>query len=315
MNVLSLFDGMSCGRIALERAGIKVTNYFASEIDKSAIKISQSNWDDIKYLGDVTKIKHYSTGYMNRFVSENSPSGLYYKGKINMLIGGSPCQGFSIAGNNLNFDDPRSKLFFEFLRLKNECNPEYFLLENVKMPKKEQDIISEYLGVTPILINSNLVSAQNRERFYWTNIPFDTIEDRGIFLKHITEHGFQTGPLTFDDEAIDIEIKNHTKRHIGITYHNNGNIRPYKTGKAGIGELTLICHTNNKSNTLIKSHAVKIYQGMPFKIRKVTQLEAERLQTVPDGYTRKVSYNQAISALGNGWTVDVIAHIFKNIPQ
>jgi len=309
MNVLSLFDGMSCARIALERAGIPVTNYFASEVDKSAIKISRDNWPLIRQLGDVTKIKYKTGGYQNSFVSQSDPSGLYFKGKIDLLIGGSPCQGFSVAGKQLNFEDPRSKLFFEFLRLKNECNPEFFLLENVKMPKSQQDIITGFLGVKPILINSNLVSAQNRERLYWTNIPFTEIEDKNIFLKDICD-GFESGTLTQNKDEINTEIKRFTKRHIGITFHPNGNIRPYKTGKAGIGECTLICHTNNKSNTLIKSHAVKIYKGNPFKIRKVTQLEAERLQTVPDGYTKSVSYNQAISALGNGWTVDLIAHIF-----
>ena len=153
MNVLSLFDGMSCGQIALDRCGIKVKNYFASEIDSHAIKIARKNYPEMIHLGDVTEIK-----------------GSYLP-QIDLIIGGSPCQGFSFAGKQLNFDDPRSMLFFEFVRLVKECNPKYFMLENVNMKKEFQDIISNALGVDPIVINSNLVSAQNRKRLYWTNIP------------------------------------------------------------------------------------------------------------------------------------------------
>ena len=172
INVLSLFDGMSCGRIALQRAGIKVENYFASEIDKYAIQVAKHNYPNTKHIGSVVDVK-----------GSDLP-------QIDLLIGGSPCQGFSFAGKQLNFDDPRSKLFFEFVRLKNECNPTYFLLENVKMKKEFQDIISEQLGVKPILINSSLVSAQNRERLYWTNIPIQGLpDDKGLFLKDVIEIG------------------------------------------------------------------------------------------------------------------------------
>jgi DNA-cytosine methyltransferase len=172
LNVLSLFDGMSCGRIALERVGIKVNKYYASEIDKHAIKVTQHNYPDTIQLGSVTEIK-----------GTDLP-------QIDLLIGGSPCQGFSFAGKGLNFEDPRSKLFFEFVRLLKDCNPKYFLLENVKMKQEFQDIISEQLGVRPILINSSLVSAQNRERLYWTNIPIEGLpNDKGLFLKDIIEIG------------------------------------------------------------------------------------------------------------------------------
>ena len=153
MIVLSLFDGMSCGMVALERAGVHVDVYFASEIDKYATLVSQKNYPHIHQLGDVTKI---------------NPGHLPV---IDLLIGGSPCQGFSIAGKGLNFEDPKSRLFFEYVRLLKECKPKYFLLENVRMKKEWADIISDYLGVEPIEINSNLVSAQNRKRLYWTNIP------------------------------------------------------------------------------------------------------------------------------------------------
>ena len=160
MRVLSLFDGMSCGQIALKKAGIPVTKYFASEIDKHAIKVTQENFPDTIQLGSVTDVTTDQVG------------------EIDLLIGGSPCQGFSFAGKNLNFDDPRSKLFFEYVRLLKELKPKYFLMENVRMSKKSQDIISEHLGVEPIVINSNLVSAQNRHRLYWTNIPFDMPTDK-----------------------------------------------------------------------------------------------------------------------------------------
>ena len=170
MNVLSLFDGLSCGQLALNRAGIKYDKYFASEVDKHAIKVTQHNHPNTIQLGDVTQIK-----------GQDLP-------QIDLLIGGSPCQGFSFAGRQLNFDDPRSKLFFEFVRLKEELNPKYFLLENVVMKQEFQDVITEYIGVKPIKINSNLVSAQTRERLYWTNIPnVDQPEDLGITLEDILE--------------------------------------------------------------------------------------------------------------------------------
>src|SRR5574344_907491 len=133
-SVLSLFDGISCGQIALNRVGIEYDNYFASEIDKHAIKVTQTNYPNTIQLGDVTKVK-----------GSDLP-------KIDLLIGGSPCQGFSFAGKGLNFEDPRSKLFFEFVRLKNETRPKYWMLENVKMKVEHQNIISEILGVKPILI-------------------------------------------------------------------------------------------------------------------------------------------------------------------
>ena len=174
MNVLSLFDGMSCGRIALDRAGFKVDNYFASEIDKWAIKVSAANYPDIIQIGDVRDVQ-----------AKNLP-------KIDLLIAGSPCQGFSLAGKHLNFDDPRSALFFEFVRILKEVraiNPDvFFLLENVKMKGAYRDKISEILDCNSVLINSALVSAQNRERLYWTNIPYvGKPEDKRKVLSDILE--------------------------------------------------------------------------------------------------------------------------------
>jgi DNA-cytosine methyltransferase len=169
MIVLSLFDGMSCGQIALNRAGISYSKYYASEIDKHAIKVTQHNYPDTIQLGSVTEIK-----------GTNLP-------KIDLLIGGSPCQGFSFGGKQLNFDDPRSKLFFEFVRLIKECNPKYWLLENVVMKKEFEQVITEYLGVEPIKINSALVSAQNRERLYWANFPIEQPNNKNIKLIDILE--------------------------------------------------------------------------------------------------------------------------------
>lgn len=172
MNVLSTFDGMSCGQIALNKAGFEIENYFASEIDKFAIKVTQANYPDTKQLGDVAKISALDLP------------------KIDLLLGGSPCQGFSFAGKQLNFDDPRSKLFFEFVRLWKEIQSKNseakFLLENVRMKKEYQDVITEALGVEPIEINSALLSAQNRKRLYWTNIDgVNQPDDKGIMLKDI----------------------------------------------------------------------------------------------------------------------------------
>lgn len=170
INVLSLFDGMSCGQIALDQLGIPVNKYYAAEIDKYAIQIARKNYPDMVHVGDVKWV-----------TSKLLP-------KIDLLIGGSPCQGFSFGGKGLNFDDPRSKLFFEFDRLLKELKPKYFLLENVKMKKESEQVITDYLGVEPVEINSRLVSAQNRKRLYWTNIPFDGLpEDKGIMLKDILE--------------------------------------------------------------------------------------------------------------------------------
>lgn len=174
MNVLSLFDGMSCGRIALDRIGVKVNKYYASEIDKYAIKVSKANWDDIIQLGDVNGIKQW--------YEDNQPS-------IDLMLMGSPCQGFSNASKDkLNFEHPQSKLFFVAVEIMKLVKPKYFLLENVNMKKEWQDIISDYMGVKPIKINSALLSAQSRNRLYWTNIPFDqNIEDKNIVLKDILD--------------------------------------------------------------------------------------------------------------------------------
>lgn len=300
INVLSLFDGISCGQIALERAGIEVENYFASEIDKYAMQITMANYPNTKQLGDVKTV-----------TAEQLPT-------IDLLIGGSPCQGFSFAGAGLNFEDERSKLFFEFVRLKNELNPKYFLLENVKMKQEFQDIISEQLGVKPILINSSLVSAQNRERLYWTNIPvIGQPIDKGILLKDIIEDGeclkdkSQTILATLYKENAKSMIKRNKQgllilKNIYPKKGQNGNVYSIfgkcKTLSAGVGI---------KGNGIGSSNAPKIESINADGWRKLSPLECERLQTVPDGYTKYVSDTQRYKALGNGWTVDVISFIFS----
>ncbi len=189
INVLSLFDGMSCGQIALNKLGINYNKYFACEIDKYAMQVTQHNFPDTIQLGDV------------QFVTKET----FGNHKIDLVIGGSPCQGFSFAGKMLNFDDPRSRLFFEYVRLVRDLKPKYFLLENVKMKRESQDIITKYMGVEPIEINSALVSAQTRKRLYWTNIPnVGQPEDKGIVLRDIIEKGY----------SCDVELNENQQRKI-----------------------------------------------------------------------------------------------------
>jgi site-specific DNA-cytosine methylase len=301
MNVLSLFDGMSCGQIALNRAGIKYDNYFASEIDKHAIRETQANFPNTIQLGDITKIK-----------GSDLP-------KIDLVMGGSPCQGFSSAGKGLNFEDPRSKLFFEFVRLVKETNPTYFLLENVKMKKESEDIITEYMGVNPIEINSSLVSGQNRLRLYWTNIPnVKQPDDKNIHLSDILEN---------------VEISNIDDIHgkylnkgaiIGRRLNTEGKREDYNKSIKIIQCLEVSSTNTTKSNCLttiakdnvltplgIGRHPDAFNKKLPF--RYFTTKECCRLQTVPDDYFKFSSSPQIRKMLGNGWTVDVIAHILKGI--
>jgi DNA (cytosine-5)-methyltransferase 3A len=354
MNVLSLFDGMSCGQQALERVGIKVDNYFASEIDKYAITVTMANYPNTKQIGSVVNVDGYSLP------------------KIDLLIGGSPCQSFSFAGKRkgmstkdeqeiLTLDhylelksqeyefDGQSYLFWEYMRLLNEVKPKYFLLENVMMGEKWEKILSKAIGVNPIMINSSLVSAQNRQRLYWTNIGmkpsglFGDLEstikqpkDLGILLKDILEP--EVDEKYFIDAENNVRLKQllsnnlakdkdmldsynqtiHTEKSITISTRvsasNSTHIvhnmmpRSSKSGKGGTGHLTredgkTYCLDTEFTNAIEYSN----------KVRKLTPIECERLQTVKDNYTNHVSDSQRYKMLGNGWTVDVIAHIFKYI--
>lgn len=372
--VLSLFDGMSCGQLALQKLGIKVKQYYAAEIDKHAIQVTQHNFPNTIQLGDVTKV-----------FAKDLP-------KIDLLIGGSPCQGFSFAGKQLAFDDPRSKLFFEFVRLKNECNPTYFMLENVKMKKEFEIIISKYMGVAPIEINSALLSAQNRVRLYWTNIanePYGLFgdmqcmipqpKDKGILLRdilktdvpdkyYLSEKAIATvnrksdiginpeinpdksGTVTYGNQSAKFSIGNSTTLIVASRGRNPENpksresglnteqmLEPRYDGKTNCltsvqkDNLVMQLNQSTESNGCQPYQQNRVYdidgispalmaqmscgthaileQGM--KIRRLTPTECERLQTVPDGYTSTVSDTQRYRMLGNGWTVDVIAHIFS----
>ena len=297
MNVLSLFDGMSCGQIALNRIGIKPEKYYAAEVDKNAIRVTQKNYPNTIQIGDVTGWREWDVDWSS----------------INLLMGGSPCQGFSFAGKQLAFDDPRSKLFFVYVDILNHIrsvNPNVkFLLENVKMKKEFLNIISEKLGVEPVFINSSLVSAQNRQRYYWTNWHFEQPEDRGVVLSDVIERGI-------DSHAVKTVIFN--DRVKGVTQNDRG--FRYNKGdrsKSGISELgRILKQTAEYSDALTTSHMPKIALNdnlSELAYRKLTPIECERLQTVPDNYTDHVSNTQRYKMLGNGWTVDVVAHILKSM--
>jgi DNA (cytosine-5)-methyltransferase 3A len=445
INVLSCFDGISAGQLALQKAGIVVDNYFASEIDKHAIKITQKNFSNTIQLGDINEWKNWDLL------------------KIDLIIGGSPCQGFSVAGQMLNFEDPRSKLFFTFADIIDFYRPCLFLLENVRMKEEWQEIISSRIGAKPVLINSALVSAQSRKRLYWTNIgEVSQPEDKLIYLKNIIEQaqvdesfylnnkhaghykkldqkaGCLTGgahsggnhsdmTLLSIDEIEDATIKTRIRGHGFVTSKEKdslksdtlrlatsqnyfiqednceingaairnqvtkrgveeqlnirkdgksncvvssfpnklnacvigGAIRGRYTGENGEVEQHLEINNQEKSNTLttvqkdnalifkdclqvgeadLKGHdSIKRVYSSEGKSptlttmggghrepkiaednimwRRLTPIECERLQTFPDNYTEGISNSQRYKALGNSWTVDVIAHIFSYLPK
>lgn len=430
MNILSLFDGMSCGQQALERVGIKVDKYFASEIDKHAIKVTMANYPNTIQLGSVVDVDGYSLP------------------KIDLLIGGSPCQSFSFAGKRKGMStkceteiltlehylqlksegyefEGQSYLFWEYMRLLNECKPKYFLLENVEMGEKWERVLSKAIGINGIHINSALVSAQNRKRIYWTNIghepgglfgdlvcKIEQPKDRGVLLKDILESNVDE-KYYLSEKAINYINRNErnlsfqmnendnksgcvvARYQSGIPYNqivvHNTMPRSSTSGKGGTGHLSrkdgktycldtgntnaveivgltevrtqeakqirketgtnpkrakeLVKRTDGKIGALLTSqtadnlvfsyrqdapndvngkkdclraNAGGVLRGVGIientsRIRRLTPLECERLQTVADGYTVHVSDSQRYKMLGNGWTVDVIAHIFKNI--
>lgn len=324
-NVLSLFDGMSCGRLALDKAGVNYNNYYAAEIDKYAVKVSTTNYPDTIQLGDVTKWREWDIDWTS----------------VDLLLGGSPCQGFSFAGKQLAFDDPRSALFFVYVDILNHIKSVNsnvkFLLENVRMKKEHLAVISDHVGVEPIMINSALVSAQNRVRFYWCNWDVEQPKDKGILLKdiiddaqterdksHCLDANYYKG-ATWEQyqtkhrrQQVLIKQVNFNNRIKGVTENSRG-IRFHKgdNAKSGISELGRILKIEaNKTDTITTSHAPKLALNKDVAnlyYRKLTPLECERLQTVPDNYTNHVSNTQRYKMLGNGWTVDVIAHIFKRM--
>jgi DNA-cytosine methyltransferase len=292
ITVLSLFDGMACGLLALKKAGIKVKAYYASEIDKDAMKVAKDNHPEIIHIGSVSDVSYVDGTLFTLDETRNV-------GKIDMLIGGSPCTSFSKVGKRLNFEDPRGKLFFEYTRIKEETNPTWFLLENVRMKSEWQAVITEYVGVEPNMINSALVSAQNRPRLYWTNIDYDRdIKDRGILLRDI----LQPEEDVEDKFYLSPEANAYMER--SSDKWDKGNDRWYTN--------------NNKLNHKAHCLTANMYKGVPYGCmkelnRKLTPIECERLQGVPDLYTVSVSNSQRYKMLGNGWTVDVIVHILNGI--
>lgn len=361
--VLSLFDGISCGHVALERAGIKVDKYYASEIDKYAISITQHNYPDTIQLGDVNNVD------FSQFI-----------GKIDILMGGSPCQDLSIAHNNRKgLDGERSGLFFKYVEALRTIKPKYFLLENVaSMSKADRDKITEIMGVEPIMINSALVSAQQRKRLYWTNIPnIQQPKDRNILLKDIIESDVEDSTNLSDKYGLKdySDINDKAKTLTASMYKGYGNdgvmliaipcalrtredetgkykrleikkdgkansltsvstdsmyLKPIRLGYYGKGgQGQRIYSVYGKSvclgldGSINEKHKIDLPDG-DYIIRKLTPLECERLQTLNDNYTAmgydsdkekevKISNTQRYKCIGNGWTVDVIAHIFKNI--
>ena len=337
MNILSLFDGMSCGQIAINRLGIKYDNYFASEIDKYAIQVTKANYPDTKHIGSVVDVK-----------GENLP-------KIDLLIGGSPCQSFSFVGKKngmstscsqeiltlehyleLKADgfefDGQSYLFWEYMRLLKETKPKYFLLENVLMGHRWQKILSKTIGIDPIKINSSLLSGQSRNRLYWTNIGTTNNNLFGIE---------QVGINQPQDKGIllrDILQQNVSDKYFINQLNKNYSFKPMRLKKKftqldSKDKSLCLCHANSLSNWIgdfvsesFVSSSKKIYAGnddyenyadldifKDVRIRRLTPIECERLQTVPDNYTNHVSDVQRYRMLGNGWTVDVIAYILKHM--
>ena len=271
MNVLSLFDGMSCGQIALNRVGIKYDKYFASEIDKYAIQVTQKNYPNTIQIGSVLDVK-----------GSDLP-------KIDLLFGGSPCQSFSRAGKGEGFDG-ESRLFWEFVRVLNEVKPTYFLLENVVMKKEWEDIITEALGVEPIEISSEKLAPQARRRLYWTNIPNVKQPDQ---VEYNIKDFFDGDGFPSSCDVNRMFKRKKIFNTLTATYWKGirGSGRPAISTKEGFLDDDRDAH------------------------RMLTPNECERLQTVPKDYTEGVSKTQRYKMLGNGWTVDVIGHIFKNIPQ
>lgn len=279
LTVLSLFDGISCGMVALQRAGIEIDKYIAYEIEHNAIEISRKNYPDIIRGGDVTK---------EDFTK--------YKGKVDLLIGGSPCQNLCSCGDKKGLDGAESKLFFDYVRALYETEAKWFLLENnATMTKENQDIITEIMGVEPIYINSNLLTAQDRKRLYWTNIPgIEQPEDRGLTLKDIVQP---------------VEEKREYECYKRMAAKREGTLA-FKKVWANVRTLDQKSRALTTSQAISNSGATNVkYSDTEYYI--LTPIECERLQTLPDNYTEGVSNTQRYKAVGNGWTAEVIAHIFK----
>ena len=278
--VLSLFDGMSCGQIALNRAGIVYEKYYASEIEKNAIKVTQHNYPNTIQLGDINNWQNWPIEW----------------DKVDLIFAGSPCQGFSFIGKQLAFDDPRSKLFFVFVDILNyakKYNPNVkFLLENVRMKPKHEAIITDYMGVDCIKINSRLLTAQNRPRLYWCNWQVKAPKDKRIFLSDILE------PDAPADSIISDSRKNWINKFMATKLNKYYTIDPIKAQ----------CLTRRGDPGWNCTYVTR--NG---ELTRLTPLEWERLQGVPDNYTKTASNAKRYEMLGNGWTIDVIAQLLSTI--
>lgn len=296
MNVLSLFDGMSCGQIALNELGIIPEKYYAAEIKPHAIKVTKANFPNTIHIGDVRKV-FYKDGVLE---TEN---GVFEVGKIDLLIGGSPCQDLSgMNKNQIGLAGDKSSLFWEYARIKKETLPYFFMLENVgSMPYNDAMTITKEMGVNGIRIDSSLVSAQQRDRIYWTNIPGDGIslfgggqieqpKDKNIKLKDILESGFVDR-----DKSLALLARH----YVGCPV-NEDKLKKY------------LLKRYKKSFLNVKWSDKSMNDE---SIEMLTQIEMERLQTVPEGYTKCLTHREASNVLGDGWTVEVIKHIFKNLPK
>jgi len=310
MKVLSLFDGISCARVALERAGFEVEKYYASETDKYAIQIAQKNYPDTIQLGDVKNITKEMVG------------------EVDLIIGGSPCQDLSVAKNNRKgLQGERSSLFYEFVRLVKEVHPKWWILENVNsMSEASKTTITKVLGEnlnmsmywTPKMIDAALVSAQSRKRLFWTNIPsIKQPKDKEIILQDIleadeavTEKSY-TIPSTYYKENVKSLLQRKKK---GLYVVRVGKLNE----KAGQGDR--VYSTIGKSCTLSANGGGRgaktgLYETKPKQARKLTAIECERLQCLPDHYTEGVSNTQRLKTLGNAFNVDVVAHILSHLQE
>lgn len=306
INVLSLCDGMSCGHIALDQAGFKVNKYFAAEIKDIAIKVTKDNYPDTIHIGDVNKIS-YKDGILHTEIGD-------FEEQIDLVIFGSPCQSFSIAmrtEHRIGMEDKeKSGLFLECHRILNEVNPKYFLMENVaSMKNEDRDVITKMIGVNPIRVNSEIIAPALRDRYYWTNIPnIEPLVRKNISLQDILTEGYTNRSkghclVVVDCRPLTTPVKMFHRYH----YKGFGN---------------LIFKDKEHYEKCVEYYNTN-YRGMPAKdipvdetdvfdgVRFLNQIELERCQTVPEGYTRCLSRNEAADVLGDGWTVDVIAHFFK----
>lgn len=350
MKVLSLFDGISCARVALERAGISIDSYYASEVDKYAIEISKKNWPNIRQIGNVTELIIGTPWHKD---SKTRLEQHYKFDNIDLLIGGSPCQDLSIAKKNRKgLDGDKSSLFYEYVRILKEVKPKWFILENVaSMPKEARDIITETLGVQPIMIDASLVSAQRRKRLFWTNIPVVVLpEDRNIFVKDILQPENEVNEKYYISEEtlktiIDKMMQNKPLAQAFRIYSTDGKSVTLQSGGGGTGGKTglylivpeatkkqyaLACdgdaidlsfptsqtrrgRVGNKVKNLMTSQTISVFTRG--RVRRLTPIECERLQSIDDNYTNGASDAQRYKMCGNAFNADVVAHILSFIPR